>query len=97
MKKTETCVSFLIPVLFAALAVIIWASILDLPLVPGLLVGAVIGLLIGGWYYGSALRAKKSNQPDVGECLTVNSTILTIILFADLFASVMVWTVKELF
>ena len=97
IKRSTTCVFLLVPLLCTSLAMIICAAIFELSLLPGLMLGSVLGILIGAWYYRSALKARKQSGVNFRECINVNTTLLTVILFVDLFASVMVWTVKELF
>lgn len=87
----------LLPVFFTALALVIWAAIFELPLLPGLMTGCVAGVLIGAWYYRSVKKARQENAESLRECVNMNSTILSVILFIDLFASMLVWTAKELF
>ena len=97
MTRTTTCISIFFPVFFAALAMVIWAAIFELPLLPGMLIGSAIGIGIGAWYYRSAKKAIDHDHSLFRECVSVNTTILSIVLFADLFASMLVWSVKELF
>ena len=97
MKKPATCISFLLTLFFTTMAVIIWAVIFQLPLMPGILLGLAAGAVIGTWYCHSIIAAKKNRPSNFRECVSINTTILSIILFADLFASMLVWTFVELF
>ena len=85
------------PVFFTSLALVIWAAIFELPLLSGLLAGSAAGIFIGLWYYRAVRKTRANNAEGLRECVNVNTTILSIVLFIDLFASMLVWTAKELF
>lgn len=97
MKSWHNIVSFITMVFFTTLVVIIWAAIFQLPLFPGLLLGLVAGAIAGTWYCRFLHCAKKNKESNFRESINMKTTFLSLILFADLFASMLVWSFKELF